>query len=173
MFEFFEVLFSKAEHCSPIHLATAAHIVIGAGAKRRAFFVEPGFLGHILLARENGVNVPVFGLLRQVVSPLQNGHPQAVLHHAVGQSAATYATADDDYVGRRRHSGNLGAVSIASYSLTGEGDGSSPAVRKKVTTDAVQSPSGSPKAFSEILRFQIPFRSTLASETSRALWPRC
>ena len=66
-------------------------------------FCRASFLGHILLARENGVNVPIFGFLRQVVSPLQNGHRQAVLHQAVGKSASTYAAADDDYIGRRRH----------------------------------------------------------------------
>jgi hypothetical protein len=70
MFEFSKISFAKAQHCRPIHLAAAPHVVVGARTERLAGFVEPGLLGHISLFGENRVNVPILRFLRQVVSPL-------------------------------------------------------------------------------------------------------
>jgi hypothetical protein len=103
---------AKTQHGGAKHRAAATHVVVSAGTKFVIVFVDPLFLRHLALVRENGADIPILWLLRKVISSFEDHHGDSMLHQAMGERSFSDTTADDDDF-RRRHGSPVESCSVS------------------------------------------------------------
>jgi hypothetical protein len=93
-----EVALAQPEEDRAVDLRIAADEVLRVRLERRAGRVIPGLAGHVAVAVEDLVRIPVLGLAREVAAALQQQEPLAGRREAVRQRAPARSRPDDDHV---------------------------------------------------------------------------
>ncbi len=93
-----EVAVAQPHQGRAIEGGVAAHPIVGVGRERLAGLVVPALLGAIAMLDEHRLGVPVLGLARQVLAPLQDQNRLAGGRQPLGDGPAPRARADDHHV---------------------------------------------------------------------------